>query len=239
MAHQQAMISSFGYDRKTVPACRVLVDCRDLPNPYQVPRLRMLTGLDEPVAAWVLQHPETESKIATAVARAEALAPLGPVKIAVGCAAGRHRAPAVAEAIGRELDDRGWQVKTVHTSRSMAAQGKARPRERRTTTQAGLGWRHQQQRERLMKLHIDGSDCWWCGEPMYRDAGMNPDGRVLEADHSQSRKHGGQVADRLLHSRCNRSRQEGDRDDQRPALLDRGPRPLARPGARRLAWPQA
>ncbi|MFE3081787.1 hypothetical protein ACFXG7_37485, partial [Nocardia tengchongensis] len=40
----------------------------------------------------------------------------------------------------------------------------------------------------------------------------------LDADHSQPRSKGGMVADRLLHSGCNRERGDGSRDDLRPAL---------------------
>ncbi|MGN0097214.1 MAG: hypothetical protein ACI38U_14270 [Corynebacterium sp.] len=40
----------------------------------------------------------------------------------------------------------------------------------------------------------------------------------LDADHGHSRHHGGSKADRLMHSRCNRQRHEGDNDDRRPAL---------------------
>lgn len=83
-----------------------------------------------------------------------------------------------------------------------------------TTTERGLGWRHQQQRERLLRMHRDGAPCWWCGEPMYRS-------QKLDADHEQARVHGGKLADRLLHSSCNRSRKAGAQDDQRPALTAR------------------
>ncbi|MFE3196251.1 hypothetical protein ACFXHA_45150 [Nocardia sp. NPDC059240] len=92
---------------------------------------------------------------------------------------------------------------------------------RRTTTQRGLGWHHQQQREALLARHRDGARCWWCGEPMYRDAVRNLDGESLAADHSHARAHGGTRADRLLHGLCNKSRGDGSRDDRRPALTRR------------------
>ncbi|MFC9769098.1 HNH endonuclease [Rhodococcus jostii] len=81
----------------------------------------------------------------------------------------------------------------------------------RTTTQRGLGWAHQQQRERLLKQHVDGTGCWWCGVPMFRS-------QDLDADHTQARAHGGKKADRLLHRSCNRARQDGSRDHLRPAV---------------------
>ncbi|NDK91047.1 hypothetical protein GYA93_15860 [Gordonia desulfuricans] len=82
---------------------------------------------------------------------------------------------------------------------------------RKTTTQRGLGWRHQRDRERLLRNHVDGTPCWWCGEPMHRT-------QALDADHSNPRDKGGTKADRLLHAPCNRARGNGDRDHLRPAL---------------------
>ncbi|MFE5699963.1 hypothetical protein [Rhodococcus koreensis] len=105
------------------------------------------------------------------------------------------------------------------------------PSKAKTTTQRGLGWAHQQQRERLLRAHVDGTPCWWCGLPMYRDPARNWDGKPLEADHSRARSKGGTKADRLLCSGCNRSRQDGGRDHQRPILREQ-PRPQAFP------WPE-
>ncbi|MCZ1075076.1 hypothetical protein [Rhodococcus sp. A5(2022)] len=92
------------------------------------------------------------------------------------------------------------------------------PPRQKTTTQKGLGWAHQQQRTRLLRRHIDGAPCWWCGRPMFRDADRNFDGKPLAADHSHARAHGGTVADRMLHSKCNSDRQDGSRDHERPAV---------------------
>lgn len=76
----------------------------------------------------------------------------------------------------------------------------------KSTTARGLGHRHQQQRARLLKLHVDGTLCDWCGKPMFRS-------QELEADHSQARSQGGSIADRLLHALCNRQRGDGTRGD--------------------------
>lgn len=81
----------------------------------------------------------------------------------------------------------------------------------RTTTERGLGYDHQKTRDRLLRQHVDGAPCWWCGQPMYLT-------EALAADHSLARAHGGTQADRLLHERCNKSRGDGSRDHLRPAL---------------------
>lgn len=89
-----------------------------------------------------------------------------------------------------------------------------------TTTAKGLGWQHQKQVARLKARHIDGTPCWWCGDPMYGDrhAHLNNDGQRLSGDHTLSRAHGGTDADRLMHLGCNKARGNGDNDHMRPAL---------------------
>lgn len=104
---------------------------------------------------------------------------------------------------------------------------------RKTTAQRGYGWRHQRRRRQLLAQHTDGTPCWWCGQPMYTDPTRNPDRRPLEADHTNAVHYHGpnELADRLLHSTCNRSRQQGDRDNERPAMRAR-----ATPGATAFEW---
>ncbi|MFB9705116.1 hypothetical protein ACFFRM_29280, partial [Rhodococcus aetherivorans] len=41
---------------------------------------------------------------------------------------------------------------------------------------------------------------------------------ILMDATSHARAHGGTVADRLLHSKCNSDRQDGSRDHERPAV---------------------
>lgn len=83
----------------------------------------------------------------------------------------------------------------------------------------GYGQAHKSVRKRLIYLHKDGTPCWWCGEPMFRDAGNNPDGQPLAADHVNA---GGaakrEQASRLLHFTCNSARRDGSKDHLRPAV---------------------
>lgn len=98
---------------------------------------------------------------------------------------------------------------------------------KRGTTARGLGWQHQQQRDYLLRKHVDGTLCWWCDQPMYRD-------QELAADHTQPRARGGKRADRLLHAGCNAERRDGSRDHLRPAVTGQN-----QPNARvegRAAW---
>lgn len=92
-----------------------------------------------------------------------------------------------------------------------------------TRTQRGLGHSHDIIRKGLMARHKDGTPCWWCGKPMYRDKQSNWDHKPLAADHTKARAHGGTKADRLLHFTCNSQRQSGERDHLRPAALPNKP----------------
>ena len=107
----------------------------------------------------------------------------------------------------------------------------------KSTTARGLGHQHQQIRKRLIAAHVDGSPCWWCAGPMYRDPDRNFDNAVLEADHTLSRANGGQHADRLLHMTCNRQRQDGSRDHLRPALVGTQSTEASTDDVRVMAWP--
>lgn len=89
---------------------------------------------------------------------------------------------------------------------------------KKTQTELGLGWRHQQQRAMLLRRLTDGQLCWWCNLPMRKDPSKNWDGQALAADHSQARSLGGMLADRLLHGSCNSQRGSGARDHSRPAI---------------------
>lgn len=68
---------------------------------------------------------------------------------------------------------------------------------------AAYGPQHKKQRQSLVYLHKDGSECEVCAEPMYRDASKNWDGKPLEADHEDADT--SRPANRLIHSKCNKS----------------------------------
>ncbi|MDV7194620.1 hypothetical protein [Mycolicibacterium fortuitum] len=90
------------------------------------------------------------------------------------------------------------------------------------TTDRGLGWKHQQTAESLLRRHEDGTLCWWCALPMFKAPllARNWDSKQLAADHSRARALGGQRADRLLHGNCNSQRRDGRLDHVRPAVLN-------------------
>lgn len=121
---------------------------------------------------------------------------------------------------------------------------------KKTTTEKGLGWHHQQAVEELKRKHVDGSACEapWCGRPMWLDPKLNYDydksapkrrgNGVLQGDHSkisraESLRRGEKPLppDRLLHAECNRMRGEGLNDHRfAPAEPDT-------PYAPAMPWP--
>lgn len=74
-----------------------------------------------------------------------------------------------------------------------------RKRQRGTTTQRGLGSKHQADGKRQRASLIDGAPCWRCGLPMYR-------WQKLDLDHVTPRALGGAGGPAVLaHASCNRS----------------------------------
>lgn len=100
---------------------------------------------------------------------------------------------------------------------------KPKPVKPLTNEQRGLGRDHRIQREKLIRQHRDGTPCWWCGMPMFKDKAKNWDSKALAADHTHARVAGGTKADRLLHFTCNSQRQDGRNDHLRPAVTGAPP----------------
>jgi UPF0042 nucleotide-binding protein len=114
-------IVSFGFKYGTPVDADVVLDVRFLDNPYFVPELKALTGLDEPVASYVLATPETQEFLARTRALLEYVLPRyeregkSYLTIAIGCTGGRHRSVTIAEALARELSaSTGTTIGVLH-----------------------------------------------------------------------------------------------------------------------------
>lgn len=150
--------------------------------------------------------------------------------------------PGYAVVMERAKRERPWwmqgAIKKWYADRGVVDASPTEPRREPTQKEKGLGHEHRKNREYLLSRHVDGTACWWCGEPMYREAGRNHDGKPLHADHSTARAHGGTKADRLLHDLCNKRRGDGSRDHTRPtvAALAALMGPPSTPGTNALDW---
>ena len=113
------VVTSFGYLHGDPPPADVTVDLRDwLRDPHVDPAMRELTGLDPAVRDKVELTPgaaELARKVVWLAATLAGLADEGrQVRVALGCAGGRHRSVAVAELVADRLRNVGWWTDVVH-----------------------------------------------------------------------------------------------------------------------------
>ncbi len=91
-----------------------------LPNPYYDPELRPLTGIDEPVAQFVLEHGTTKKFLKSWFELLDVVMPgyvqegKSLLSIAVGCTGGQHRSVAIARATAEHLTSQGYRVTLFH-----------------------------------------------------------------------------------------------------------------------------
>lgn len=100
---------SFGFKFGLPVDADLVFDVRYLPNPHFVPELRPLTGLDAPVADYVLKEPETTELLEDVTRLLDRTLPRyeregkAYLTIAIGCTGGRHRSVAIVEELARRF----------------------------------------------------------------------------------------------------------------------------------------
>jgi UPF0042 nucleotide-binding protein len=105
----QVTVLSFGFKYGLPADADLVADMRFLPNPFWVPELRALSGLDPAVSEYVLAQEGAEEFVQSyAVALAPVLAGYQRenkrhATIAIGCTGGKHRSVAVAEKLAGML----------------------------------------------------------------------------------------------------------------------------------------
>jgi RNase adapter protein RapZ len=114
-------IVSFGFKYGSPVDADLVLDVRFLDNPYFVPELKPMTGLDSAVAEYVLGAPDTQEFLRLTRALLEYVVPRyeregkSYLTIAVGCTGGRHRSVAIAETLGRDLSSTvGASIRVLH-----------------------------------------------------------------------------------------------------------------------------
>jgi RNase adaptor protein for sRNA GlmZ degradation len=111
-------IISFGFLHGGQPAADAVLDVRRrYRDPHVSPALRHRTAEDAEVRATVMGTPGVQGLVAAMVALAHSYLrgpDRGPVVLAVGCAGGRHRAPAIAAEVAWRLERQGFQVTVTH-----------------------------------------------------------------------------------------------------------------------------
>lgn len=119
-------VYSFGFKHGAPLDADLVIDVRFLPNPYYVPDLRHLTGLDAPVRDYVLYRKETEEFLMCWRSLLDCVMPgyvsegKQQLAIAVGCTGGQHRSVAIAESTADYLRSKGYRVSIAHRDLSLA-----------------------------------------------------------------------------------------------------------------------
>jgi len=111
---------SFGYKYGIPVGMDLVLDVRFLPNPFFVPELKPLDGMDERVRAYVMNQPEARRFVDEIVRLLGFLVPLyrregkSYLTIGLGCTGGRHRSPTLATELAHRLGLDGVAVQVRH-----------------------------------------------------------------------------------------------------------------------------
>lgn len=110
-------VLSFGFKYGIPVDSDLVFDVRFIPNPFYIPKLKKLSGLDSEVEEYVLGQKETTEFLDKLEDILTYLIP-NYVKegkrqliLSIGCTGGRHRSVAIANAINKRLINRNFQSK--------------------------------------------------------------------------------------------------------------------------------
>lgn len=115
-ARMAIALVSFGYKYGQPVGLDLVLDVRFIPNPFFVPELRPLTGLDPRVGEYVMGQAEARRFIEEVGRLLEFLLPLyqregkSYLTIGLGCTGGRHRSPVLARELQERLARAGFEA---------------------------------------------------------------------------------------------------------------------------------
>jgi UPF0042 nucleotide-binding protein len=113
-------VYSFGFKYGVPGDADLIMDVRFLANPYFVDALRPLSGLDAPVAEYVLTNGETRVFLQKYLDFLDYLIPLyqkegkSYLNIAIGCTGGRHRSVVIVREVARHLKESIASIESSH-----------------------------------------------------------------------------------------------------------------------------
>ena len=113
-------IKSFGFKHGMPIEADILFDVRFMPNPFYIQELRPKTGLDIIVKDYVFGFEQSNEFFKRFCDMLDFLLPhyidegRRYFVICFGCTGGRHRSPAVAEALTEYLSEQGYPVDCIH-----------------------------------------------------------------------------------------------------------------------------
>ncbi len=116
----RATVMSFGFKYGLPLDADIVNDVRFLPNPYWVPELRELSGLNAGVSDYVTEQPAAREFLDRMAGMLDLVSDgylregKRYVTVAVGCTGGKHRSVAMAENLAARLVKVGVEVLVVH-----------------------------------------------------------------------------------------------------------------------------
>jgi RNase adapter protein RapZ len=120
-------ILSFGYKYGVPLEADLMIDVRFIPNPYFIPELKKLDGMDERVQQFVIKWTETQVFMEKFLDLLNYLLPLyeregkSYMMIAVGCTGGRHRSVTIAQKIYESLKQEEEEITLKHRDMELAS----------------------------------------------------------------------------------------------------------------------
>ena len=113
-------VVSFGFKYGIPVDADLVFDVRYLPNPFFVPELKPMSGLEDTVAKFVLEAPDTIEFLTDLTGMLGRMLPRyeregkAYLTIAIGCTGGRHRSVAIAQSLGQSLRTSGRAINVAH-----------------------------------------------------------------------------------------------------------------------------
>lgn len=113
-------VNSFGFKYGLPIDADLVIDVRFLPNPFYIQQLRSMSGLNKPVADYVLKNDVTKEFLRIYMRLLRYLLPhyhhegKRHISLAVGCTGGRHRSVAISEHIAKRLKASGYSISVTH-----------------------------------------------------------------------------------------------------------------------------
>ena len=113
-------VFSLGFKYGMPVEADLLIDVRFLPNPYYDPEMRTMTGMDDPVYNFVMEHSETQKFLSAWFALLDTAMPgyvaegKAQLSIGIACTGGQHRSVSIARATAEYLEKQGYHVTLTH-----------------------------------------------------------------------------------------------------------------------------
>jgi len=113
-------VKSFGFKHGLPVEADILYDVRFVPNPFYIPELKPKTGLDDIVKDYVFGFEQSNEFFKKFCEMLDLLLPCYIEEgrryfvVCFGCTGGKHRSPAMAEALTEYLSEKGYPVDCIH-----------------------------------------------------------------------------------------------------------------------------